>query len=66
MKCWWRRRWLLVVAGELTAEQPLTTARRSQSSAIDLVSQGRQSFLLKISEERRYKQRTELMAAELY
>ncbi|KAF3536232.1 hypothetical protein F2Q69_00021305 [Brassica cretica] len=40
-----RRRWL-------TAEQPLTTACRSQSSAIDLISQERQR-LLRISVERR-------------
>ncbi|KAF3575791.1 hypothetical protein DY000_02032338 [Brassica cretica] len=57
---------VVVVADELASKQPLTTAQRSQSSAIDLVSQGRQSFLLRISEERRYKQRTELMAVELY
>ena len=57
---------VVVVADELTAEQPLTKARISQSSAIDFVSQGRQSFLLRISEERRYKQRTELMAVVLY
>ncbi|KAF3499722.1 hypothetical protein F2Q69_00040726 [Brassica cretica] len=57
---------VVVVADELMVEQPLTTAQRSQSSAIDLVSQGRQSLLLRISKERRYKQRTELMAVELY
>lgn len=47
---------VVVVADELTAEQPLTTAWRSQSSAIDLVIFLRgetKAFLLRISEERR-------------
>lgn len=51
----------MLVADELTAEQPLTTAWRSQSSAIEFGYSG-ETKKLRISEERREKQRRQKRA----